>query len=84
MSAGETDGQGLRDAATVLPFVATVLLMPPVVLIFAAPVMAFGIPLIVVYVFAVWLVVIAAAGLTARRLARLDAAPRPAAERREE
>ena len=87
MSAGETDGQGPRDAATVLPFVATVLLMPPVVLIFAAPVVAFGIPLIVVYVFAVWIVVIGAAGLAARRLTRTEAAPRSAvtleAERRE-
>ena len=88
MSAGETDGQGLRDAATVLPFVATVLLMPPVVLIFAAPVLALGIPLIVIYVFAVWIAVIAAAGLAARRLARAEAAPRRAvsleAERRED
>lgn len=70
MDGGESDGQGARDAATVLPFVAAVLLMPPIVLIFAAPVLVGGIPLIVVYIFGVWVAVILAAFLAARRLAR--------------
>ena len=38
MDISEPEGQGARDAATVLPFVAAVLLLPPFVLIFAAPV----------------------------------------------
>ena len=70
----------MRDAATVLPFVAAVLLLPPFVLIFAAPVLFGGIPLIVVYIFGVWAAVILATYLTARRLggkraARTGAAP---------
>jgi hypothetical protein len=60
--------QRLRDAATVLPFVATILLMPPLIGIFAAPVAPGGIPLIVLYVFAVWAAVILSAFILARRL----------------
>lgn len=67
--------QGTRDAATVLPFVAGVLLMPPLIHIFAAPVTIAGIPLIVVYVFLVWAAVIIGAYVLARRLARLAAGP---------
>jgi hypothetical protein len=62
--------QGAVDAATVLPFVAAVLLAPPIILIFGAPVMLAGIPLILVYVFGVWAAIILAAALLARRLSR--------------
>ena len=74
MDISEPEGQGARDAATVLPFVAAVLLLPPVVLIFAAPVLFSGIPLIVVYIFGVWAAIILATYLTARRLAVTRAA----------
>lgn len=62
------DRQRIRDAATVLPFVAAALLMPPLIGIFAAPVVLGGIPLIVLYVFAVWAAVILGAFVLARRL----------------
>ena len=74
MDISEPEGQGARDAATVLPFVAAVLLLPPFVLIFAAPVLFGGIPLIVVYIFGVWAAIILATYLTARRLAGTRAA----------
>jgi len=66
--------QGVRDAALVLPFVATILLMPPVILIFAVPAQLGGIPLIAIYIFLAWAVVVASAFLIARRIA----APAPA------
>lgn len=62
--------QRIRDAATVLPFVGTALMMPPLIGLFAVPVALGGIPLIVLYVFAVWAAIIASAFVLARRLAR--------------
>ncbi len=60
------------DAATVLPFVAAVLLSPPIILIFAAPVMLAGIPLILIYVFGVWAAIVLSAALLARRLSTTE------------
>jgi hypothetical protein len=62
--------KGARDAATLLPFAAAVLLLPPFVLVFAAPVLVAGVPLIVIYVFGVWAAVILGAWLLSRRHAR--------------
>lgn len=62
------DRQRARDAATVLPFAAAILLMPPLIGIFAAPVILGGLPLIVLYVFAVWAAIIVGAFVLARRL----------------
>lgn len=65
-----SDAQAARDAATILPVAAAVLLLPPFILVFAAPVTVAGVPLIVVYVFAAWATIVLAAWLVARRLAR--------------
>lgn len=62
--------QRIRDAATILPFAATALLVPPLIGIFAAPVALGGIPLIVLYIFTVWAIVIVSAFVLARQLAR--------------
>ena len=62
------DRQRVRDAATVLPFAAAILLMPPLIGIFAAPIVLGGFPLIVLYVFCVWAAIIVAAFALARRL----------------
>jgi hypothetical protein len=59
-----------------LPIVGLFLLMPPVITLFAARIDVFGVPLIVVYMFGVWLAVIVCGGLLARRLARA-AGPEP-------
>ena len=54
MERPEPDSRATRDAATILPVLAIVLLMPPVILIFSAPIVVFGIPVIIVYLFAAW------------------------------
>lgn len=57
-----------RDAATLLPILGLFLLMPPVITLFAVHFEMFGVPLIVVYLFGVWLALIICAALLARRL----------------
>ena len=75
MSRWDADAQGARDAATLLPFAAAVLLLPPFILVFAAPALVAGVPLIVIYVFGVWAAVILGAWLLARRHARASDDP---------
>lgn len=58
----------LRDAAVLLPVLGLVLLMPPLIRLFAADVVVAGAPLIVAYVFGVWLALIVCAALIARRI----------------
>lgn len=72
MRRGAADPQGTRDAASLLPVAATVLLLPPFIVVFAAPVLIAGIPLIVVYVFGVWAAIVLCAWLLARNLAVAD------------
>lgn len=69
----ESESQGVKDVAIVLPFVALVLLMPPIILIFATPTSIAGIPLIVVFIFGVWALLVVGAFLVARRLERVEA-----------
>jgi uncharacterized membrane protein len=66
----EAETQGVRDAATVLPFLAVVLLVPPIILSFCAPVMIAGVPLIFIYIFGVWAGIILGALAIAMRLGR--------------
>lgn len=67
-----------RDAAAVLPLLGLFLLLPPVITLFVAAIDIAGVPLIVVYVFGVWLSLIVCAALLARRLARPDLGISPA------
>lgn len=60
--------QSTRDAGTLLPIVAAILFLPPLTLIFSAPITIAGIPLILVYLFTAWALVIAAACFLASRL----------------
>jgi hypothetical protein len=76
MKAPSADPARARDAASLLPVLGVFLLMPPIITLFAARADVAGVPLIVVYLFGVWLALIACAALLARRLAL------PAAERR--
>jgi Sec-independent protein secretion pathway component TatC len=70
-----------RDAAAVLPFLAALLLTPPVILIFAKLAAPWGVPLIVLYVFAVWAATILAGFLLARRLKEAPGPHPPDGER---
>ena len=59
----------VRDAAALLPLLGLVLLVPPLVTLFARSQLSIaGVPLIVVYVFATWIGLIAAAAALARKL----------------
>ena len=75
MDEAESGSQPVRDLATVLPFIAIALLCPPIVVIFSAPATVGGVPLIIAYVFSVWLAIVLTALFVARRLsASSDAA----------
>lgn len=56
------------DAAVVLPLFGVFLLMPPIITLFASGLEIHGVPLIVVYVFSVWIALIVCAALLAKRL----------------
>ena len=67
-------GHRARDAGLVLPLAGLVLVAPPAVNLFTADLTILGVPLIAVYLFAVWGLLI----LCAQRLSRrLDEADRP-------
>lgn len=64
-----------RSAAVVLPLLGLFLLVPPLIALFAVPVRIAGVPLIVVYLFGVWLVLVLVAALLARWLSPRPPAP---------
>lgn len=64
------DGGRIRDLALLAPLVCLLLIMPPYIAIFDQPVFVFGIPLLLVFIFTVWIVGIVVTGLIARRYAR--------------
>ena len=70
-----------RDAARLLPLLGLFLLMPPVISLFAVPVDIAGVPLIVLYLFGVWLALVLGAALLGRSLdtRRTPDAPPPSA-----
>lgn len=65
----------LRDAAVLLPFFGLLLLMPPFIGLFPPAVRLGGIPVLVLYVFGVWALLIVLAALLARRLASTEHRP---------
>lgn len=70
MGGAEERIQRIRDIATALPFLAIVLLTSPLIVAFSASVSVLGVPLIVAYLFSVWIAVIIIAFVVARRLER--------------
>ncbi len=74
----------LRDAAVVLPLVGLFLLMPPAITLFTGGYDVAGVPLIVAYVFGVWIALIAGAALLARRIARSEGEGGPDSDAAEE
>lgn len=65
------------NLALLLPLCGLFLLMPPAVLAFDIETTIAGIPMIVVYIFAVWALLILGAALLARRLAAMSDTERP-------
>ena len=60
--------QRMREAAVLLPLVGLFLLLPPLIGLFAAPLDIGGVPLVVLYLFAVWLGLVIAAMRLGRAL----------------
>lgn len=65
----------LKDAAVLLPFAGLFLLMPPFIGLFSPTARLAGIPVMVLYVFGVWGLLIALAALLARRLSASERRP---------
>lgn len=59
-----------RSRAAALPLIGFFLLTPLFIRVFAADAAVFGAPLVVVYIFGVWLALIICAALLAKRLKR--------------
>lgn len=68
----ESRTRRLRDVATLLPIVTMLLLLPPMILVFSAPVAVAGIPLIVIYLYALWAGAVLVTFLVSRRIAAAD------------
>lgn len=68
-----------RDRAVILPLVGAILFLPPVAAVFRVDATVAGIPLLVLYIFAVWAGLILAAAALAPRLRESDAAVEDAA-----
>lgn len=62
------DTSNAPDAAALLPVLGLFLLMPPVITLFVSQLEIAHTPLIVIYIFGVWLSLILCAALLARRL----------------
>ncbi|WP_018697791.1 hypothetical protein [Amorphus coralli] len=72
----ERDPESVTDLKWALPLAMVLLLMPPILTVFDHPVLVAGIPLLHVYLFAVWILGIAATAWLSRRLRRAtDHAP---------
>lgn len=62
----------VQNLAVLLPLLGVFLLMPPFVTLFASEARPWGVPLVVAYVFGVWVVLLAAAALLSRVLVPAD------------
>lgn len=60
--------QKIKGMAVALPIFGTILLIPPLTQIFATEATGFGIPLVVLYLFCVWVVLISASFFISRRI----------------
>lgn len=60
--------QKIKGMAIALPIFGTILLIPPLTQIFATNLQVFGIPLIVLYLFCIWVVLISASFFISRRI----------------
>lgn len=68
MDERHVDDGGASGAAVTLPLLGLFLLMPPIITLFARGAGFAGVPLIVIYIFGIWIALIVCAALLARRL----------------
>ena len=68
LQAHRHSGRRLRDIATVLPLALLLLVLPPYIRIFDQDSFLNGIPLLLIYIFGLWALVILASGLLSRNL----------------
>jgi hypothetical protein len=68
--ANERPSKRMVDVAVIAPILGLVLMIPPVIGLFATDRTVFGAPLILVYLFGVWLGLIALAAIIARKLSQ--------------
>ncbi|UJW86027.1 hypothetical protein [Devosia sp. SL43] len=66
------DRRKLEAGMAVLTIFGALLLLPPLVYVFNQPISHLGVPQIVIYLFAVWLLLIIATALLTRALPRED------------
>jgi len=67
----------VKDLATLLPWAGLFLFTPPVLLLFRPTTTIFGVPLLPVYLFAMWLILIAASRKLTEYLVDEPVAPPP-------
>lgn len=65
-------GQRIRQIALLTPLICLLLFLPPYIGIFNQPDFLFGMPVLLIFLFSVWLAGIIVTGYVARRYARLS------------
>lgn len=71
------DRAKLKGLAIALPVFGTILLIPPLTQIFVTKGTIFGVPLIVFYLFSIWIVLIGASFLISRKITDTDEPTEP-------
>ena len=59
---------GVKNASTLILCLGVVLLLPPITFIFDKPIVLFGVPLVVLYMFGIWFVLVLASYTISRHL----------------
>ncbi|MBU1175777.1 MAG: hypothetical protein KKH72_10290 [Alphaproteobacteria bacterium] len=62
----------IETGALFLPIFGALLIVPPLVGVFNVPIAIFGLPVVAIYLFAVWLGLIVATAVMSRRLDRAE------------
>lgn len=70
MEGWERRARHIGDMATILPVMTILLFMPPLILVFATPRTVFDVPLIVIYLYFVWALVILVNFVVVRKMTR--------------
>lgn len=68
-----------RDGALAVPLIGLILMMPPVAQIFAVDGRIAGVPVVVGYIFGVWLLLVIGARIAGRRILATETMPEPRA-----